>query len=312
VHRDLKPSNVLLDPHGEPVVTDFGLARHIATGDARLTGMGAVIGTAAYIPPEQVGGNPETMGPSGDVYSLGVILYELLTGRPPFIGSAGEVLYQVVHGAPVPPSRLRPGVDPRLERACLQAMAREPSQRFASMAEFAAALRPVAEGAPRGTTRAWNWPIAIAAGVVAALIGLGLWAAFRSSGPSGSTSPSTASTYPPALDPFRVGSEWVGTYRFLPEGPPGPVSLVVTRRSGDAFNGTYQTDAGHRWEAAGKLGNGTVEWRLTKALTGQAEATGAAGTAVVKGTFADGVIDALYEDHDSQAKMTLRLANGRK
>ena len=111
VHRDLKPGNVIIDQRGEPVIMDFGLA-WIDKGDAsRLTQTGDVLGTPAYMPPEQVTGDTKLMGPRSDIYSLGVILYELLTGQVPFTGSSGMVLAKVLTEAPPPPSQpaTRPG-----------------------------------------------------------------------------------------------------------------------------------------------------------------------------------------------------------
>lgn len=308
VHRDLKPSNVLLDEGGEPVVTDFGLAQRVGPDDPRMTASGAVIGTAAYLPPEQVGCAPEAVGPRSDVYSLGVILYELLTGRPPFTGTAGEILMRVLSDDPAPPSKVRTGIDPRLEAACRKAMAKDSARRFGSMAEFADAVRPVAEGVSAPPPRRWAALLAAAAGVVA-LAGVGVWFATRYPG-SGTTIP-TAKSPDPAADPFRVGSEWAGTFQFLPGGVRGPVSLRITKRSGDIFDGTYQTETDYRWEASGKTSDGTIEWRLTKPLTPQAVNTGATGTAVVNGTYADGVMEVLYQDHDSRAKMTLRAKDAR-
>jgi serine/threonine protein kinase len=149
VHRDLKPSNVLVTPQGEPVIVDFGLALRLHTADARLSGPGAVTGTPWYMAPEQAQGQPQEVGPACDIYSLGVILYELLAGRVPFEGiDAFEVLWQVVHGTLVLPSQLRPEIAPTLEGICLRAMARKAPDRFVSMQDFAAALEAYLQGQP--------------------------------------------------------------------------------------------------------------------------------------------------------------------
>jgi hypothetical protein len=137
VHRDLKPGNVLLDEHGEPVVMDFGLARR--AGDSHLTQEGEVMGTPAYMAPEQLGGQVALMGPPADVYSLGVVLYELLTGATPFQGDLLALASQIAYDEPRPPSKQRPGVDGRLDAICLQALAKRPADR-PSMRELASAL----------------------------------------------------------------------------------------------------------------------------------------------------------------------------
>src|SRR5262249_7932494 len=112
IHRDLKPANIMVDRRGEPIIMDFGLARRVHRGDPRLTQEGAAMGTPAYMPPEQMQGNLEAMGPASDIYSLGVILYELLTGRLPFEGDAIALLAQVLLEEPAPPSRFRSDLDP--------------------------------------------------------------------------------------------------------------------------------------------------------------------------------------------------------
>ena len=140
IHRDLKPANIMIDRRGEPVIMDFGLARRARTGDARVTQEGSTMGTPAYMPPEQVQGELDVMGPRSDVYSLGVILYELLTGQLPFNGDVMAILAQVLLEEPPPPSRFRPDLDPQLETICLKAMAKKINKRHSSMAELAAAL----------------------------------------------------------------------------------------------------------------------------------------------------------------------------
>ncbi len=149
IHRDLKPHNIMVRPDGEPVVMDFGLARSLAAS-RRLTEKGQVLGTPSYMSPEQVRGQKE-LGPATDVYSLGVIFYQLLTGRVPFEGDVMAVFAQILHADPEPPSRLRPGLDARVEAICLRALAKRPEDRFPGMAAFAAALEEYARQSGLGT-----------------------------------------------------------------------------------------------------------------------------------------------------------------
>jgi serine/threonine protein kinase len=140
IHRDLKPSNIMINQRGEPVLLDFGLARRQRPDDIRLTHSGQPVGTPAYMSPEQVAGAVQAMGPGCDIYALGVILYQMLTGRLPFEGSMAEVLGQIVTQQPEPPSKYRPDLDPRLEAICLKALRKEVAKRYASMQDLGAAL----------------------------------------------------------------------------------------------------------------------------------------------------------------------------
>src|SRR5262249_3414443 len=148
LHRDLKPSNVLIDRDDQPLVSDFGLAKRVE-GGASLTGTGAIVGTPSYMAPEQAAGNQGLPSPASDVYSLGAMLYELLTGRPPFqAASVVDVLLLVRTEGPVPPRRLNPRIDPDLEFICLKCLEKRPEHRYASAAELARDLEAFLQGEP--------------------------------------------------------------------------------------------------------------------------------------------------------------------
>jgi WD40 repeat protein/serine/threonine protein kinase len=176
IHRDLKPGNVLLKqvqrsatqwlerPDGggayldtrfwTPKITDFGLAKRFEESDAHaktepMTHSGAIVGTPCYMPPEQAGGRGEDLGATADVYSLGAILYELLTGRPPFrAASPLDTLLQVISDEPMPPIRLQPGIPRDLNTICLKCLAKEPRQRYVTAQQLADELHRFLSGRP--------------------------------------------------------------------------------------------------------------------------------------------------------------------
>ncbi len=177
IHRDLKPGNILIDADGEPHITDFGLAKR-ETADATWTRAGEVFGTPAYMSPEQARGDSAKVDGRSDVYSLGVILYELLVGERPFSGESHSVIFKTLYLEPVAPRKRNSRIPRDLETICLKAMAKRPPDRYPAAAAMAADLRRFLAGecvlARRiGLVgRAWRWARRRPKDAVAAVLGL--------------------------------------------------------------------------------------------------------------------------------------------
>ncbi len=191
LHRDLKPANILLTKDGQPKVTDFGLAKQLEDEDSSATKAGTIMGTPSYMSPEQAQGLVDELTPASDQYSLGAMLYELLTGRPPFLGTkAFDTISQVVHKEPVPPCQLQETMPVDIDTICLKALQKVADKRYASCAEMADDLARFLKGEPilarpvSMAERSWRWckrnpliaiPSALAVGLLIATAGITTW-----------------------------------------------------------------------------------------------------------------------------------------
>jgi hypothetical protein len=314
IHRDLKPSNVMVMATGEPVVMDFGLAWRPAAPDPRLTNSGIGVGTPAYSPPEQLRGLRNSLGPTCDVYSLGVMLFEMLTSRLPFATGMQAVVAQIANEDLPRLSWRGLKIHPRLEVICLKALAKDPQDRFASMEAFAAALEgfsPPPEGRPQDQPAVLHPVDARSVRrrrmLVLALAGLGV-AALSALAWLGIVSRHSGLAAKRGADLLQPGTVWSGPFRWSPpmQGG-GEVIVTITERDGDNFRGVYSTGAGqYEWHIRGVVQKDTISWEYTDVIR-EAFRTDAVGHAVVEGTYEADHWELVYRDHNSTAQLQLHV-----
>lgn len=316
VHRDLKPANVMISNDGQPVVMDFGLAWRDDPDESELTFGGVITGTIAYLAPERIGAESTAPNPAGDIYSLGVILFEMLTGRLPFGGTAGQILRKVLNEPPPKPRELRPELEPRLETICLTALEKEPEARFTSMAEFAEALQsyrtPAVTGVYAKMTRQHQWRIVsllMKSMLVMCVVFAMIWATWMPGKMSlvGILPQPGASDINRTPDSLRTGTEWNGSFQF--EGTNsdnhGRMTLNVLERTGKEFRGIVVNQPGNfGWHVKGHV-TGDQFWMEFGAPMAGYQSQKNRG--VVHATLAADVLQGHYEDPSDRSIARISL-----
>lgn len=325
IHRDLKPTNILMDG-STPKITDFGLALNAATGD-RLTVTGDLFGTPEYMAPELIRDGVQNSSPQSDIYALGAILYELLTGHPPFCGrTVFQTMEMAANTAAVPPQTHSPEISDDLNRICLRALEKLPGKRFSSALEMADELASAAGtsssraitpecriptivndlGSPGRSEWRWDSVRFAVAGIMAISVVLVLVYSFSKAMRQRPADVQTADSIVPKENLFPQGSLWKGTFTFLPSttgNSDGDMELLVEHRSGEDFEGTYYSgQRNYAWRIRGVIRGNEVWWSYVSALRDN-DAGDVVGKAQVTGTIDGDRIVATWAQEDETARL---------
>jgi eukaryotic-like serine/threonine-protein kinase len=281
LHRDLKPSNIMIDTKNQPIIMDFGLAQLQTSDESQITDGGDFLGTPSFASPEQLRGQSELVGPASDVYSLGAILFQMLTGRPPFTGNAAVVIKQVLDDPAPRPSDLNPSVPAFLDSISQRALAKLPQDRFASAHDFAQALVTNSIGQDSSNTNSAKNPLDRPArshrrkvlGVILASIALlgSIVIGFQLMDGRNKVAQN---------DPMPPGSIWRGEFVWEAESSVAgsgadnhPVQLTVTLRNDTHVQAQYLAEKKFEWTVSGSLIDGQLELKFIKSfITGDPQA----------------------------------------
>ena len=268
LHRDLKPSNIMIDIKNQPIIMDFGLAQFQSSDESHITAGGDFLGTPAFASPEQLRGQSELIGPASDVYSLGAILFQILTGQPPFVGNVAVVIKSALDEPAPKPSDLNPEVSATLDAICQRALAKLPQDRFSSTSEFANAFTSISQDIPDSTQNNLANRVPKQASTRRLMFRLAMLAVLAICGIVVSV-PAIRNSQKPLLAaiPMPIGSVWRGEFAW--DGASSDrhsAQLTVTERNEAHLQAQYVTEDKFAWTVSGSLIDDQLELRFIKNL----------------------------------------------